>query len=284
MPVFGKKKVNTPEPFTPEQLEKLTDKSTVQVSRAGSSRVFNRYSARRDSKQLASTVRWKRRLGIILGVSVAVLLLLWFISWLLTTIGDLVISVENGAAKEGIVISETLKDDGSAKSPKLQLSAKNVTEVTNITYDWLPTNLNDEKDGEHNGENYLAYTFYLTNSGTETLDYESTLKFTGIAKNADEALRVLIYKNGEPTVYAQKNRDGSPLEDVVNFEFVEGGEDLNLEDYILLNDLTEGIKPGETVKYTIVTWIEGNDPECINDIMGGYVKMQWFFNVEDEEL
>ncbi len=284
MPVFGKKKVNTSEPFTPEQLEKLTDQSTVQVSRAGSSRVFNRYSARRDSKELASSVRWKRRAGIALAVAVAVLLLLWFISWLLTTIGDLVISVENGAAKEGIVISETLEEDGSAKKPTLQLSAKNVTEVTNITYDWLPTNLDTEKDGEHNGENYLAYTFYLTNSGTETLDYESTLKFTGIAKNADEALRVLIYKNGEPTVYAQKNRDGSPLEDVVNFEFVEGGEDLNLEDYVLLNDLTEGIKPGETVKYTIVTWIEGNDPECINDIMGGYVKMQWFFNVEDEEL
>lgn len=283
MPLF-KKKLNNDEPFSPEQLKKLEDKGDIAVDKARGMTIFDRFLARRDSKDIGRVVRWKRRAGVTLVIALLILIILWIISWLLTTIGDLVISVENGAAKQGITISESLNEDGTAKDPVLQLSAKNVTEVTNITYDWLPTNLNDEADGEHNGENYLAYTFYLTNNGKETLDYESTLKFTGIAKNADEALRVMIYKNGEPTVYAQKNRDGSPLEDIVNFEFVEGNDDLNMNDYVILNDLTEGIKPNETVKYTIVTWIEGNDPECINDIMGGYVKMQWLFNIDGEEI
>ncbi len=283
MPLF-KKKVNNDEPFTPEQLKKLEDKGDIAVDKARNMTIFDRFHARRDSKDIARTVRWKRRAAVTAVISVLVLLILWIIGWLMSTIGDLVISVENGAAREGIVISEGLNEDGTPKEPTLQLSAQNVTEVTNITYDWLPTNLNDEADGEHNGKNYLAYTFYLTNSGKETLDYESELRFTGIAKNADEALRVMIYKNGEPTIYAQKNRDGSQLEDIVNFEFVEGGKDLNQENYLLMKDLTEGIKPNDTVKYTIVTWIEGNDPECINDIMGGHVKMQWFFNIEDEEL
>ena len=283
MPLF-KKKVNNDEPFTPEQLKKLEDKGDIAVQKARNMTIFDRFHARRDSKDIARTVRWKRRAAVTAVISVLVLLILWIIGWLMSTIGDLVISVENGAAQEGIVISEGLNEDGTPKEPTLQLSAQNVTEVTNITYDWLPTNLNDEADGEHNGRNYLAYTFYLTNSGRETLDYESELRFTGIAKNADEALRVMIYKNGEPTIYAQKNRDGSQLEDIVNFEFVEGGKDLNQENYLLMKDLTEGIKPNDTVKYTIVTWIEGNDPECINDIMGGHVKMQWFFNIEDEEL
>lgn len=283
MPLF-KKKLNTDEPFTPEQLKKLEDKGDIAVDRARNMTIFDRFSARRDSKDISRTVRWKRRARVTLVIAVLVLLLLWIISWLMTTIGDLVISVENGAAREGLVISESLNDDGSAKDPKLELSAQNVTEVTNITYDWLPTTLNDEGDGEHNGQNYLAYTFYLTNSGKETLDYESTLKFTGIAKNADEALRVMVYRNGEPTIYAQENRDKSDLEEVVDEKFAEGADDLNLEDYVVFEDLTEGIKVGESVKYTIVTWIEGNDPECINDIMGGYVKMQWLFNVEGEEI
>ena len=283
MPLF-KKKVNNDEPFTPEQLKKLEDKGDIAVQKARNMTIFDRFHARRDSKDIARTVRWKRRAAVTAVISVLVLLILWIIGWLMSTIGDLVISVENGAAQEGIVISEGLNEDGTPKEPTLQLSAQNVTEVTNITYDWLPTNLNDEADGEHNGRNYLAYTFYLTNSGRETLDYESELRFTGIAKNADEALRVMIYKNGEPTIYAQKNRDGSQLEDIVNFEFVEGGKELNQENYLLMKDLTEGVKPNDTVKYTIVTWIEGNDPECINDIMGGHVKMQWFFNIEDEEL
>ncbi len=283
MPLF-KKKLNNDEPFTPEQLEKLEDKGDIAVEKARNMTIFDRFSARRDSKDISRTVRWKRRARVTLVISVLVLLLLWIISWLMTTIGDLVISVENGAAREGLVISESLEDGGGAKDPVLQLSAQNVTEVTNITYDWLPTNLDTEKDGEHNGQNYLAYTFYLTNSGKETLDYESTLKFTGIAKNADEALRVMVYRNGEPTIYAQENRDKSPLEEKVNEKFKEGADDLNLEDYVVFEDLTEGIKVGESVKYTIVTWIEGNDPECINDIMGGYVKMQWLFNVEGEEI
>ncbi len=283
MPLF-KKKLNNDEPFTPEQLKKLEDKGDIAVDKARNMTIFDRFLARRDSKDIGRVVRWKRRAGVTLVIAILILIILWIISWLLTTIGDLVISVENGAAKEGIIISESLNEDGSAKDPKLQLSAQNVTEVTNITYDWLPTNLDTEADGEHNGENYLAYTFYLTNNGKETLDLESTLKFTGIAKNADEALRVMIYRNGEPTIYAQKNRDGSPLEEIVNFEFVEGNDDLNLNDYVLLNDLTENIAPDETIKYTIVTWIEGNDPECLNDIMGGYVKMQWLFNVDGEEI
>ncbi len=283
MPLF-KKKLNNDEPFTPEQLKKLEDKGDIAVDKARNMTIFDRFLARRDSKDIGRTVRWKRRAGVTLVIAILILIILWIISWLLTTIGDLVISVENGAAREGIIISESLNEDGSAKDPKLQLSAQNVTEVTNITYDWLPTNLDTEADGEHNGENYLAYTFYLTNNGKETLDLESTLKFTGIAKNADEALRVMIYRNGEPTIYAQKNRDGSPLEEIVNFEFVEGNDDLNLNDYVLLNDLTENIAPDETIKYTIVTWIEGNDPECLNDIMGGYVKMQWLFNIDGEEI
>lgn len=284
MPIFGKKKLNNDEPFTPEQLEKLENKGDIAVDRARNRSIFDRFSARRDSKDIATVVRRKRRMAVILIISVLVLLILWIIGWLMSTIGDLVISVDSGAAKHGLVVSESLDKNGKPKKPKLQLSASNVEDVTNITYDWLPKDLDTEGEGEHNGENYLAYTFYLTNTGKETLDYESTLKFTGIAKNADEALRIMIYKDGEPTIYAQKNRDGSKLEDVVNFEFVEGGEELNQENYIILRDLTEGIKPNQSVKYTIVTWIEGNDPECINDIMGGHVKMQWFFNVEDEDV
>ena len=283
MPLF-KKKLNNDEPFTPEQLKKLEDKGDIAVEKARNMTIFDRFLARRDSKDLSRIVRWKRRAAVTLVLALLILIILWIIAWLFTTIGDLVISVENGAARQGIIVSESLNDDGSAKDPKLQLSAKNVTEVTNITYDCLPKTLDTEKDGEHNGENYLAYTFYLTNNGKETLDLESTLKFTGIAKNADEALRVMIYKNGEPTVYAQKNRDGSQLEEVVNFEFIEGNDDLNLNDYIILNHVTEGIAPDETIKFTIVTWIEGNDPECLNDIMGGYVKMQWLFNVEGEDI
>ncbi len=261
------------EVFTPEQLEKLENQGdrAVQAERVKES-IFDRYNAKRDAKDIAKQVKWKRIAGVALIVAVLVLLLLWIISWLLTTIGDLVISVENGAAQKGIIISESA--DGS--DPTLKLTAENVEEVTNITYDWLPEGLDDEGDGSHNGQNYLAYTFYLTNNGTETLDYDSTLTVTGVAKSADEATRIMVYRNGEPLIYAKHNMDDSPLEEIVNFEFV--------DDVTVFNTSVEGIAPGDVDKYTIVTWIEGEDPECIDDIMGGYIKLQWFFNIDGEEL
>jgi len=40
---------------------------------------------------------------------------------------------------------------------------------------------------------------------------------------------------------------------------------------------------GEVDKYTVVIWLEGEDPECVNDILGGELKMSMNFHVLDEE-
>ena len=320
---MSKKPKTTEEAFTPEQLEKLTRKGErdVQMQRQKEG-LFQRYTARRDAVDIAKQVRWKRRAGVALVILVAVLLLLYLISWLLTTIGDLVISVDSAAVKKGITISASA--DGS--DPQTILSANMVGEVTNITYDWLPATLDLEADGSHNGRNYLAYTFYLNNNGKETLDYVSTLKSVRSAKSADEACRVMIYKNGEPTVYAKKNltdingnlpgkegADPMPFETIYkkvipanytapsaeeikaaaeepqNKDAVEvTDEELTIvefvDDEIVFNLEGKGLEPGQTDKYTIVMWIEGEDPECIDDIRGGYVKLNWFINIKDEEL
>ena len=91
---MSKKPKKTEEAFTPEQLEKIESKGDkdVQLQRQKEG-LFQRYSAKRDSKDLARQVRWKRRAGVALVVLVLVLLLVWLISWLMNTIGDLVITV-----------------------------------------------------------------------------------------------------------------------------------------------------------------------------------------------
>lgn len=314
---MSKKKPKMDEPFTPEQLAKLESKGDkdVQLQRQKEG-LFQRYNAKRDSKSIAKSVKWKRRAGIALVISLLILLLLWIVSWLLTTIGDLVISVDSGAAKKGITISAN--EDGS--DPQTKLYANMVKDVTNITYDWLPATLDMEGFGNHNGRNYMAYTFQLTNNGKETIDYVSTLKAVRAAKSADEACRIMVYRNGEPAVYAKENMglttdDNSPepyekifkkvipenynapseeeiekaAEEPQNKEPVEvTDEPLEITQWddktTVFTNTREGIEPGETDKYTIVMWIEGEDPECIDDIRGGYVKLEWFFNIADEEL
>ncbi|WP_316631613.1 hypothetical protein [uncultured Ruminococcus sp.] len=314
---MSKKPKNIDEPFSPEQLEQLEYKGDKQVQlQRQKEGLFQRYTAKRDSQDIAKQVRWKRRAGIALITLVAVLFLIWIMTWLLTTIGDLVISVDSGAAKKGISISEN--EDGSGATHKL--SANMVKEVTNITYDWLPATLDLEASGSHNGRNYLAYTFYLTNNGSETLNYQSMLQSVKAAKDADEACRVMIYKNGEPEVFAKENRgltsaDGSPepfekifkkeipanytpptaeeieaaAEQPQNKELVNHtDEEIVIQPFVdsktVFNTEVDGLEPGQTDKYTIVMWIEGEDPECLDVIRDGYVKLMWFFNIADEEL
>ena len=36
---------------------------------------------------------------------------------------------------------------------------------------------------------------------------------------------------------------------------------------------TENFKVGDIDKYTIVIWVEGDDPECTDDLIGGEIKM-----------
>jgi hypothetical protein len=37
------------------------------------------------------------------------------------------------------------------------------------------------------------------------------------------------------------------------------------------------IQPDEVDKYTVVIWVEGEDPECVDDIIGGYIELTMKF-------
>ena len=215
----------------------------------------------------------KRRkiLGIILGAVTAVLAILFIISMLVTKWGDLVIEIDRPAVAKGFTLSES-KD---FESKSVSLSAKQALDVTNITYNWLPTDLDTSKDGEHNGENYVAYTFYLRNDGEETIDYDAVLDVTGVAKSADEAVRVMVYKNGEPSIYAKGRYDDreQPETDATKFE----------SDTVVMSAKSTDFKAGDVDKYTVVIWIEGNDSECIDDIRDGYVRMRMLFKLDDPD-
>jgi hypothetical protein len=54
-------------------------------------------------------------------------------------------------------------------------------------------------------------------------------------------------------------------------------------DTTVMTTTTEGFKVGDIDKYTVVIWAEGNDPECIDDIRGGHVRMRMLFDVIEDE-
>lgn len=268
---LGRKKNNPAEAVTPEEVAKLGHKHEVEAAKDKNSAVYGHFHAQENAKEIANAKKRKKRYAIILGTLVGVLLIIYIISMLTTQWGDLVVTVGDMQDGKTILLSE--KADFSDSTVKL--NGGSVKEVTNITKAWLPKGL-DEKDGSHNGKNYLAYTFYLKNTGDENLDYETVMTLTGQSKGADEAVRIMIIKDGKETVYAKgtKASGGKTSEtDATKWK---------TNDNILTIPKT-ALKAKAQAKYTVVIWVEGNDKECVDAIRGGHIRSQLTFNVNPDE-
>ena len=276
--MFGKKKNKIEQPVTPQELSQFNDRSTAAP-------LVRKYHVNTETAQVLALKKRRRILAIILGAVMAVLLILFIISMLISKWGDLVIDIDRPAQDKGIVISES----ADMKDKHVTLSASAANDVTNITYNWLPTDLDGEIEGEHNGDNYVAYTFYCQNNGKETFDYYATLDVTGVAKSADEATRVMIFKNGNQEIYAKSQvpylADGTPNLDEPYENRVEPETDATafLSNNVVCDLKTTDFKPGDIDKYTIVIWIEGNDAECVDDIRDGWVRMRMVLSVDTED-
>ena len=49
-----------------------------------------------------------------------------------------------------------------------------------------------------------------------------------------------------------------------------------------LREKREGMGPQQKDRFTIIFWLEGEDPDCVNDILGGKVKFE--MNIREEHL
>lgn len=172
------------------------------------------------------------------------------------------LSIYNNDENSKIVIYESVNDPHS----KRRLFADGMRMMTNISINWLPSNINNVSDGAHNGDNYIAYTFYVENQSDTATNYWYKMSIDNVIKNADEAIRVMIYRNDEKTVYAKKSSTTGETE--------KGTEPfLDLENNVIILKKRENIGPYELDKFTIVIWIEGDDPDCTNSLLGGEIKM-----------
>ena len=267
---FRKKNKQVDAP-TPEEVAKLGGKHEIKAAKDHKSSVYDHFHAQENAKAIAKAKKRKRIYGAILAALVFTLLVMYIISMLLTQWGDLVISIGDLQDGKTIMLSESASFDDAA----VKLNGGAVKDVTNITKAWLPKNLDKEKDGQHNGDNYLAYTFYLKNTGTQDLKYNTTMTVTGVSKSADEAVRIQIYKNGKDNTYAKGSFRSRKTAETDATKWVNNDDILKTKD--------SELKAGAVDKFTVVMWIEGNDPECVDAIRGGTIRSQMVFDVASDE-
>lgn len=239
-----------------EALEKLMQETGGDVD---PDTIVSMYFPHRRRKLLAAALLrldklWLWFLGLI--VLVAVLFLLAFSQ---EKMGNFTINLNRlELFRKGIAIDY----DPNFSAPTARLYADTVLDATNISMDDIPSDV-DDINGSHNGENYMAYTYYVRNAGKEDLNYVASIKLVSASKGAEEALRVAVWRNGKCTVYAMPSSGGEPEAGCVNFESREVVCSFAESDFLV----------GYVDKYTIVIWLEGSDPECVDKIVGGSVEL-----------
>lgn len=208
---------------------------------------------------------------VVIGLLILVFLLIFTILGIVFNVNKFTITLDNKLQDEKGII---LYSDPNEKAHQRKLFASALNDMDNISYDWIPKDVHTSSNGgSHNGDNYIAYTFYIENEGEVSVNYWYSIIIDDVIKRVDEAVRVIVFLNDEEKVYAKINNETGEAE--------KNTEPFYKDDVVVLKSRND-FKVGDVDKFTIVIYLEGDDPDCLNDIIGGEIKMH--MEIREEHL
>lgn len=254
---FGKKE-KSDQIIRIEELEALMQKYGDDIDPDKMEDIVSMYMPHRKRRKIGAALLRLDKIQLLLLTLMLVVCILFITAFMQEKMGNFTINLNRlELYRKGISIS----DSGNFENATARLTASNVKDATNISIEDIPDDV-DQIEGGHNGKNYMAYTYYLRNAGKEDLGYIATITLDSCAKGAEEAVRVAVWRNGERTVYAEPAKDGGDEDGCVSFESSKVVCTYEEPDFLV----------GNVDRYTIVIWMEGDDPECVDSIIGGSVE------------
>lgn len=251
---FGRKKQND-QIVRIEELEKMMEKYGDDIDPED---IVSMYIPHRRRKKIGAALLRMDKLHLTLLGMLLLVAVLFIFAFMQEKMGNFTINLNRlELYRKGISIA----DNGDFDGATARLTASTVEDATNISIDDLPEDI-DDLDGSHNGKNYMAYTYYVRNAGKEDLGYKASITLDSCAKGAEKAVRVAVWRNGERVVYAAPATDGGEENGCKNFK----------SDDVVCTYTEKKFLVGNVDRYTIVIWMEGDDPECVDSIIGGSVE------------
>lgn len=195
--------------------------------------------------------------------------LLYLVLYVVNSNGYFTIKLDKNLKAERHIL---LSSDSEFSAETVEIKVKGLEYMDNITESWIPMDEVIKKEGDNSGDNYIAYTYFIKNDGEQKVDYKSKIVIESVIKNVDDAVRVAVFTNGEKKVYAKKAKNGKEEPNTIAF----------LSNHLIMEQERNGLEPGQIDRYTILVWLEGKDPECIDDIIGGEMKMSMVITEKSE--
>lgn len=247
-------------------------------------------------------------LGILIGAGLLFLGTMLVMSVFNQLSGNFTIALSNGLYKEGF----TLCEHADFENPVLHLFCEPATACPAISITELPDDI-DDIDGEHH-DTYFAYTFYIKNEGETTVNYNWELTLNDEENNLSDAAWIMLYEDGKQKFYAKPSKNGgaealpafsdnnrgytekplaadsaNPGEQYQRITVNSRGEFNRIIPYMFKNEKVavagkmEDVRPKNVHKYTVVIWLEGDDPECTNAVKNGMLSFNMQFRLESEQ-
>lgn len=241
---------------------------------------------------------------LLLAGAFLLLMALFGLSFITQMRGHFTISMSDKLFREGFTLSETPEFE----NPTSHLFCTPVENVPCISIADLPKSvqeLTDENDGR-----YFAYTYYIRNEGDNTVDYKWQIRLNSESKNLSKATWVMVFEDDEMMFYAEPKENGKAevlpaygddkwaYIDVPFYEQAKEPEEqyeiiretsaltywrLKPKPFVSDEAVAEGwqfgVKPMEVHKYTVVIWLEGDDPDCTDELIGGHLGLDVFMEL-----
>ena len=224
-------------------------------------------------KVKAEKIYRRKLLSRVIKMGLLILLLffsiLYLVLYVVNSNGYFTIKLDKNLKAERHIL---LSSDSEFSAETVEIKVKGLEYMDNITESWIPMDEVIKKEGDNSSDNYIAYTYFIKNDGEQKTDYKSKIVIESVIKNVDDAVRVAVFTNGEKKVYAKKAKDGKEEPNTIAF----------LSNHLIMEQERNGLEPGQIDRYTILVWLEGKDPECIDDIIGGEMKMSMVITEKSE--
>ncbi len=282
---------------------KIYSKKEFELTASSLGLYFDKY------RGLAGWLWWLkgRELWALLGAALLLLLFLLIMSAVTQIRGHFTVNMTSGMFQKGFSLSET--DD--FKQATTHLFAEPHADVPCISISQIDPDVDLVEGYEHPA--FFSYTFYIRNEGDAPAGYEWTLALTSESRELSEAVWAMIFEDGEMRFYAKPDENGNPqaipavgddsrgylhpkmlnvLDDTSQYEVIRTLNDVSYyraipENYISDEEVATGrqehVMPQEVHKYTVVLWLEGDDPDCTDALIGGHLGMQMEMDLIQEE-
>ena len=250
-----------------EELEELMRKQGGEVD---PEKIVSMYQPHRRRRKIGAALLRMDRLRLLLLGMMLLVVILFIAAFAQEKMGNFTINLDRlELYRRGISIA----DNGDFDGATARLTAATVKDATNISIEDLPKNLDSAKDGNHNGKNYMAYTYYVRNAGKEDLSYIARITLDSCSKGAEKAVRIAIWRNGKRVIYAAPAKNGGTEQNCKNLK----------SDDVVCEYEEKNFLVGNVDKYTIVIWMEGDDPECVDSIIGGSVELSMHIDTDFDD-